>query len=108
MVCMSGVPFGWSADGLGEGGGVDAAASAELQEEAVLPAGMELGVERDRAAGAVGAGGVHVRVGEVRRVQGDEVAVGAQVRLQVADRAATERDAERELGLLAGGQLGRA
>jgi hypothetical protein len=52
---------------------------------------VQLGVEGDGAGGAVLAVGVHVRVREVGGVQRDEVAIGAEVRLQVADRAAGAR-----------------
>ena len=63
---------------------MDAAAGLELHEQAVGAGLVELDVEGDGAGRAVLAVGVHVRVGEVRRVQRDEVPVGAEVGLQVA------------------------
>lgn len=93
---------------MGEGHGVNLAVGLELQEQAVGPALMKLGVEGDRAVRAVLAVGVNVRVGELGGVQRDQVPVGTQVRLKVADGPALAGDAEGELCLLAGGELGGA
>ena len=49
---------------------------------------------------------MNVRVGDVGGVQGDEVPVGAQVGLEVAHGAALASDAEGQLGLFVGLELG--
>jgi hypothetical protein len=50
-------------------------------------------------------GRVHVQVGQVARAQDHEVAVGAEVGLQVGHRDAVPADAQGQFGLLAGGRV---
>jgi hypothetical protein len=104
---------------MGEGGGVHAALVLELEEEAVAAAAREGRLERDRAAGrgavpgvrgavpgvraavpGVGAAvtpastsRVRVDVGEVPLAQRNEVALGAQVVLEL-DTLAVASDVE--------------
>ena len=59
----------------------------ELQEQAVGAGREEVGRERNRAGGVAVLLGVDVQVREVALAQRDEVAAGAEVRLDLAARA---------------------
>jgi hypothetical protein len=71
---------------------VNLAVVLELEEEPVGALGRELGLEARRVAGGMG-----VEVGQVSPAQGDEVALGAQIVLDI-DILAVARDLEGELG----------
>src|SRR3954454_13535040 len=99
MPVSSGVRGRWSALGcvLGECRGVDAAAGAELDEQAVRAGLVQLGVEGDRSVLDALGDRMDVRVGAVGGAQRDEVSVGAEIGLKVLDRLAGAGDAERQL-----------
>ena len=82
----------------------------EVEEQPVGAATGHLGIEgylrtRGGLAVAGGAVGVYVQVGQVSGAQRDQVAVGAEVGLQVGDRLAVLADLEGELAGPAGGQV---
>jgi hypothetical protein len=85
----------------GELRGPDHAVVAEVQVQPVVAAAGHLDQEVDLRPGQGGAvvGGalrVDVQVGEVSLAQGDQVAVGAEIGLQVGDRLAVAADGERD------------
>src|ERR1044072_4376495 len=89
--------------------GVDLPLVLEVEEEAVRAAAGRGGRERDAGAGfgravAGFAVRVDVEVGEVAGAQGDEVAVRAEVGLEVGDGLAVPGDVQLELARLAGAQ----
>src|SRR5690606_18637782 len=93
----------------GEGGGAHDAVVPEVQEEPVAAAAGRGGREGDVRSGLRGAVaglavGVVVQVGEVAGAQRHQVAVGAQVGLEVGDGPAVPGDGEPEVARPAGAQ----
>ena len=73
---------------------MDGACDLELQEQAVAAGGREVGRERHDAGRLVAVVRVDVQVGEVALAQRDQVAAGAEVRLEAGDRPAVAATAK--------------
>ncbi len=102
--CGYGSCGGWRgrrSDRNGELGGVDGAPVLEVEEQSVGTDARGLCVERDVRAGrgdtvAGFAFGVHVQVGQVAGAQRDQVAVCAQVGIEIGDGRTVAGDRERQ------------
>src|ERR671912_1656920 len=97
-------------DRSGEGGRPDLPAVGEVEEEPVGAVRRHVDGEANlRPCGSAAVTpllrGMHVQVGEVVRSDGDEVPVGAEVRVEVGHRRATPFDAEGQLRLPLGSEL---
>ncbi len=88
-----------------EARGVDLPAVAEVQEQTVAAGAGHLRGELDVRTRRLGLVRVHVQVGQVAVAQGHEVAVGAEVGLEVGDRPPVARHRQGQLGVAAADEV---